>query len=64
MIFDYRQAGQRARIPPETIDRLWKMFRDEFPRDDMMAELHTLRAILAVERGEIALEEILNDEAA
>ena len=64
MVFDYRQAGQRARIPSEMIDRLWKMFRGQFPRDDMMAELHTLRAILAIEHGEITLDEILNGEAA
>jgi len=36
--------------------------RAEFPHDETKAEPHILRAILAVERGNASLEEILRQE--
>jgi hypothetical protein len=40
------------------------MARAEFPSDEMMVELHVLRTILAVERGDVTMEEILRPRAA
>ena len=37
--------------------------RAEFPDDEMMAELHILRAVLAVERGEVSLDDILRKKS-
>lgn len=63
MIFDYLTAAKRAGIPADKLERLCAIVRAEFPSDEMMAELHILRAILAVERGDATLAEILSQEA-
>jgi hypothetical protein len=62
MIFDYLTAARRAGIPTDKLDRLCALVRAEFPSDEMMAELHILRAILAVERGHVTLDEILSQQ--
>jgi hypothetical protein len=64
MVFDYRSAADRVGIQPEDLARLTTMARVEFPSDEMMVELHVLRAILAVERGAVTMEEILRPRAA
>ena len=64
MLFDYLSAARRAGIPPEKLDQLCALFQTEFPADDMMAELHILRAILSGERGDVALKDILRQQAA
>ena len=63
MIFDYVAAARRAGISQEALDRVCALVRAEFPADDMMAELHILRIILSVERGDATLEAILGSEA-
>lgn len=63
MLFDYLAAARRARIPQDKLERLCALVRAEFPADEMMAELHILRAILSVERGDATLDEILSQEA-
>jgi len=64
MIFDYTTAAKRAGIPADKLERLCTVIRAEFPLDEMMAELHILRAILAVERGDATLDQVLSQEAA
>ena len=64
MIFDYAAAAHRAGIPGDKLDRLAAIMRAEFPDDETMAELHILRAILAVEQGAASLEDILRQEVA
>jgi hypothetical protein len=64
MVFDYRSAADRVGIQPEDLVRLTTMARAEFPSDEMMVELHVLRTILAVERGDVTMEEILRPRAA
>ena len=60
MVFDYLTAAKRVGIPQEGLVRLCALVRAEFPSDEMMAELHILRAILSVERGHATLDEILS----
>lgn len=62
-MFDYRVAAQRAGIADEDVTRLCQVVRDEFPDDEMMFELHVLRAILAIESGQITLEQALKSNA-
>ena len=62
MIFDYKTAAARAGVPGDKLDRLAEIMRAEFPEDETMAELHILRAILAVEHGTASLEDILRQE--
>ena len=64
MMFDYMPAAERVGIPGDKLERLVALARAEFPDDETMAELHSLRAILAVERGDASLEEILRQEVA
>ena len=46
--FDYEKAAQEAGISSEKLEDLSKAVRREFPRDDMMFELHLLRICRAV----------------
>ncbi|MCZ6563356.1 MAG: hypothetical protein O6948_10625 [Deltaproteobacteria bacterium] len=62
-MFDYRAAAQRAGIADEDVARLCQVVRDEFPDDEMMFELHVLRAVLAIESGQITLEQALKSNA-
>jgi hypothetical protein len=62
VIFDYLTPAKRAGVPQDKLERLCALVRAEFPSDEMMAELHILRAILAVERGDTTLDEILSRE--
>jgi hypothetical protein len=64
MVFDYVTAAKRVGISPEDLERLIALTRAEFPSDEMMVELHVLRAILAVERGDVTLREVLQSRAA
>ena len=62
MIFDYLTAAKRAGISQDKLERLCAQVGQEFPSDEMMAELHILRAILSVERGDATLDEILTQK--
>lgn len=64
MMFDYVAAARRVGIPGDKLERLVALARAEFADDETMAELHILRAILAVERGDASLAEILRQEVA
>lgn len=46
-MFDYENAARRLGVPPETVKMLEIEVRADFPHDDMMFELHMLRAIYA-----------------
>lgn len=62
--FDYEQAAREAGIPDDRLNELMQLMRDEFPQDDMMWELHILRACLAVRDGQATVDEILSRRAA
>ncbi|MYB59215.1 MAG: hypothetical protein F4X51_22815 [Gemmatimonadetes bacterium] len=59
MMFDYLNAAQRIGLTDGQLNQLCNQVRTEFPDDDMMFELHVLRAILAVESGRTTLNHIL-----
>ena len=59
MMFDYLDAARRIGLPDVQLDRLCNQVRSEFPDDDMMFELHVLRAIMAVESGRVTRDQIL-----
>ncbi len=48
MLFDYKPAADRAGIARDKLERLAAIMRAEHPDDETMAELHILRAVLAV----------------
>ena len=57
--FDYESIAGEAKIPEEKLRKLVKLAGQEFPHDQMMAELHTLRACLAIRDGHIQIDEAL-----
>ena len=60
--FDYEKMARKAQIPPEKLEELSRLTRQEFPRDDMMYELHLLRACMAIQAGVLTLEQALRPE--
>jgi hypothetical protein len=57
--FDYPRIAQEAGIPPDKLDRLIRVIREEFPGDDMMADLHIMRACRVVRDGHATIDEVL-----
>lgn len=62
--FDYESIAREAGIPPVALRAIESAFRKDFPWDDMMYELHVLRACLTVREGLSALDDVLRDCAA
>ena len=61
--FDYESVAHEAKIPEEKLRKLVNLIRQEFPHDPMMAELHTLRACLAIRDGHIQIDDALKLQA-
>ncbi|HEY3320964.1 MAG TPA: hypothetical protein VGP72_10905 [Planctomycetota bacterium] len=62
--FDYEQVAKEANISPEKLAIICERLRQEYPHDEMMYELHVLRACNSVKDGRITLEELLKPEQA
>ena len=62
--FDYESVAREAAIREEDLDELRRAIRHEYPHDDMMFELHLLRACMAVRNGYATVEEVLRSEVA
>lgn len=62
--FDCEKVASEANIPPDKLEKLRHLIRQEFPRDEMMYELHLLRACMAIKGGVLTLEEALRTEQA
>jgi hypothetical protein len=45
MMFDYTSLGESLAIPKEIVKKFKNEARDEFPFDDMLIEIHVLRAL-------------------
>ncbi|HGJ64904.1 TPA: hypothetical protein ENS27_05875 [bacterium] len=60
--FDFEKIAQEAGISADKLDELCQVIRKEFPDDDMMYELHVLRACMAVRDGYIELGDALDVE--
>ena len=45
LVFDYHSFGKNLEIPMEIVQNFEKEARNEFPFDDMLMEIHVLRAI-------------------
>jgi hypothetical protein len=58
--FNYKKVAREAGVPPGKLAELCKSIRVEFPTDDMMFELHVLRACMAVRDGYAKIEEIVS----
>lgn len=61
--FDYGKIAAEAKIPVRKLARLRSMIRREFPRDEMMFELHMLRTCMAIRDGHVTIEQALSEES-
>lgn len=59
--FDYETIAQQAGIPADKLARLVKAHAEEEPNDPMLAELHTMRACMAIKGGHLTVEEALSE---
>ena len=62
--FDYESAAREAGLTEDQLTSVKKAVREEFPTDDMMWELHVLRACLAIRDGHATLEDVIRRLAA
>ncbi len=44
-IFDYEALSQKYGVSPEVLDKIVSEARREFDKDEMMVELHVIRAL-------------------
>ena len=61
--FDYQSVAREAKIPDQKLRKLVDLIGKESPNDPMMAELHALRACLAIRDGHIQIDEALKNQA-
>lgn len=57
--FDFEKVAREAGISAGQLKQLCEAMRREFPGDEMMCELHVLRACMAVRDDLISLEDAL-----
>jgi mRNA-degrading endonuclease YafQ of YafQ-DinJ toxin-antitoxin module len=57
--FDYEAVAREAKIPEKKLQKLITLIQQEFPHDPMTAELHALRACLAIRDGHIQIDDAL-----
>jgi len=62
--FDFQKMAREAGIPAPGLAELCRLVRREFPRDEMMYELHLVRACMAIRDGHVSLENALRGEPA
>lgn len=48
--FDYKSFAEKNNIDKKTLDKIIEEAYEEFPDDEMMAELHAIRALRAHKR--------------
>ena len=60
--FDYESVAREAKIPEDKLRKLAKLIRQEFSHDPMMAELHAVRACLAIRDGHLKIDDALKQQ--
>jgi len=61
--FDYESVARAAKIPSAKLDQLVQSARAEFPNDELMCELHVLRACMAIRDGHIDIDSAIRSAA-
>jgi len=59
--FDYETVAREARIPADKMEQLVRFFTQEEPNDAMLAELHILRACMAIKIGRLTVDQALDE---
>ena len=55
--FDYERVAREAGLDHAALDELQRAIRKDFPTDEMLFELHMLRAVKAVRDGRLAVRD-------
>jgi hypothetical protein len=58
---DYETVARSAGVPADELDELVRLFVQQEPPDRMLAELHILRACMAIKEGRLTLQTALDD---
>ena len=61
--FNFKKVACDAGIPEDKLNELCYYIRQEFPKDDMMYELHVLRACMAIKNGYVKLEDVIAENS-
>jgi len=48
MMFNYEAIAKRINLSEQRLSEIGKIIRKDFPRDEMMFELHMLRVLMAL----------------
>jgi len=59
--FDYRKSAREAGLSDDQLELIERMFRVDYPADDMLCELHVLRACKAVRDGLTTLDAVVRE---
>ncbi|QQK78044.1 hypothetical protein HUG15_22280 [Salicibibacter cibarius] len=51
--FDYQSVADNLNIDPKVSARVIDEIREEFPNDDMLFELHALRALKSIQKKQV-----------
>ena len=62
--FDYEKMANEARIPKNKLEELSMAIRQEFPKDNMMYELHLMRVCMSVRDGHVNVDDAIRTEKA
>jgi hypothetical protein len=60
LMFDYWSRGEELSVPPEIIQRFEQEAHNEFPFDNMLMEIHILRAVKTYAKSEKQMAAIEN----
>lgn len=61
--FDYKKVAKEAHIPDKKLEELKRIVREDFPHDDMLYELHLLRACRAIQEGVVTIDDAIHPKA-
>lgn len=61
--FDFTKVAKEARISARDLARLRAVVRREFPKDQMLFELHMLRVCMSIRDGQLTVDQALADDA-
>jgi hypothetical protein len=60
IVFDYQSLGEDLAVPAEVVRKFEKEAVNEFPSDDMMMEIHILRAVKAYAKANVRMVTVEN----
>ena len=63
-LFDYEAAAREAGLSDQELRGICALVREDFPRDEMLFELHVMRICIAIKEGRTTVARVLGHESA